>query len=107
MKSHFSLILLSTLQCNADCAYCFEDKTPDRLTLDRLGEMILQGTGLHGGKSLASLTIYWQGGEAMLLPPSWYEQAEELIRREAEARDKQVFTVCKATCWPTVPAGTK
>ncbi|MEZ5602480.1 MAG: hypothetical protein R3F36_16790 [Candidatus Competibacteraceae bacterium] len=42
-------------------------------------------------KSLASLTIYWQGGEAMLLPPSWYRQAEELIQREAEARGKQVF----------------
>ena len=33
MKSHFSLILLSTLQCNADCEYCFENKTDDRLTL--------------------------------------------------------------------------
>lgn len=41
-------------------------------------------------KSLASLTIYWQGGEAMLLPPSWYQQAHELIQREAEARGKQV-----------------
>ena len=40
MKSHFSLILLSTLQCNADCEYCFENKTTDRLTLDRLGEMV-------------------------------------------------------------------
>ena len=91
MKSHFSLILLSTLQCNADCAYCFEDKTPDRLTLDRLGEMIRKVLDYMVEKSLASLTIYWQGGEAMLLPPSWYEQAEELIRREAEARGKQVF----------------
>jgi radical SAM protein with 4Fe4S-binding SPASM domain len=42
-------------------------------------------------KSLASLTIYWQGGEAMLLPPSWYEQADALIQREAKARGKQVF----------------
>ncbi|MCB1778476.1 MAG: radical SAM protein, partial [Candidatus Competibacteraceae bacterium] len=83
MKSHFSLILLSTLQCNADCAYCFEDKTPDRLTLDRLGEMIRKVLDYMVEKSLASLTIYWQGGEAMLLPPSWYEQAEELIQREA------------------------
>lgn len=91
MKSHFSLVLLSTLQCNADCEYCFETKTPDRLTLDRLGEMIRKVLDYMVEKSLASLTIYWQGGEAMLLPPSWYEQAHELIQHEAEARGKQVF----------------
>ena len=91
MKSHFSLILLSTLQCNADCSYCFEDKTSDRLTLDRLGEMMRKVLDYMVEKSLASLTIYWQGGEAMLLPPSWYQQAYEMIQREAEARGKQVF----------------
>ncbi len=91
MKSHFSLILLSTLQCNADCEYCFENKTTDRLTLDRLGEMVRKVLDYMVEKSLTALTIYWQGGEAMLLPPSWYEQANDLIRREAEARGKQVF----------------
>ncbi len=90
MKSHFSLILLSTLQCNADCEYCFENKTDDRLTLDRLGELIRKVLDMMVEKSLASLTIYWQGGEAMLLPPSWYEQAHELIQREADARNKEV-----------------
>ena len=91
MKSHFSLVLLSTLQCNADCEYCFENKTTDRLTLDRLREMICKVLDYMVEKSLTSLTLYWQGGEAMLLPPSWYEQAHELIQREAEARGKQVF----------------
>ena len=91
MKSHISLILLSTLQCNADCEYCFETKTTDRLTLDRLGEMIRKILDYMVEKSLATLTIYWQGGEAMLLPPSWYEQANALIQREAEARGKHVL----------------
>lgn len=91
MKSHFSLILLSTLQCNADCEYCFENKTEDRLTLERLGEMIRKVLDYMVEKSLRSLTIYWQGGEAMLLPPSWYEQAHDLIRREADLRGKKVF----------------
>lgn len=90
MNSHFSLILLSTLQCNADCDYCFENKTSDRLTLDRLGEMIRKVLDYMVERSLDGLTIYWQGGEAMLLPPSWYEQANELIQREAEARGKDV-----------------
>ena len=90
MKSHISLILLSTLQCNADCEYCFEDKTADRLTHDRLVEMIRKVLDYMVEKSLATLNIYWQGGEAMLLPPSWYERAHEMIRREAEARGKEV-----------------
>lgn len=90
MKSHISLILLSTLQCNADCEYCFENKTTDRLTLDRLGEMIRKVLDYMVEKSLLTLNIYWQGGEAMLLPPSWYEQAHVLIQREAEARGKRV-----------------
>ena len=90
MKSHISLILLSTLQCNADCEYCFENKTTDRLTLDRLGEMIRKVLDYMVEKSLTGLNIYWQGGEAMLLPPSWYEQANDLIRREAELRGKRV-----------------
>ena len=91
MKSHFSLVLLSTLQCNADCEYCFENKTTDRLTLGQLAEMIRKVLDYMVEKSLASLTIYWQGGEAMLLPPDWYEQANALIQCEAEARGKQVF----------------
>jgi radical SAM protein with 4Fe4S-binding SPASM domain len=90
MKSHISLILLSTLQCNADCEYCFEDKTTDRLTLDRLEEMIRKVLDYMVEKSLKTLNIYWQGGEAMLLPPSWYEQANAMIQDLAEARGKQV-----------------
>lgn len=91
MKSHFSLVLLSTLQCNADCEYCFENKTSDRLTLERLEQMMVKVLDYMVEKSLQALTIYWQGGEAMLLPPRWYEQAHQLIQRLAEERDKQVF----------------
>ena len=36
----FSLILLPTLRCNADCDYCFEDKDGTWLTLDRLPVLI-------------------------------------------------------------------
>ena len=58
--------------------------------LDRLGEMIRKVLDYMVEKSLTGMNIYWQGGEAMLLPPSWYEQANDLIRREAEARGKRV-----------------
>jgi hypothetical protein len=34
--NHFSIILLPTNRRNVNCDYCFENKTGDRLTLDRL-----------------------------------------------------------------------
>jgi len=106
MKSHLSLILLSTLQCNADCEYCFETKTMDRLTLDRLGELIRKVLDYMVEKSLAVLTIYWQGGEAMLLPPRLVRAGQRTDPARGEARASRYSTACKATCWPTIPAGT-
>ena len=38
--SHFSIILLPTLGCNADCEYCFENKTDHHLSLDHLAVLI-------------------------------------------------------------------
>jgi len=83
---HFSLILLATLQCNADCAYCFEDKTEDRLTLPRLTEIIDKVLVYLEEEGIGTLTLYWQGGEALLLPPGWYAQAHERIQRAADRR---------------------
>lgn len=88
--THLSLILLPTLRCNADCDYCFEVKTSDSLTLDRLAlllEKVLAYMDEHG---IQKLTIYWQGGEVMMLPPEWYEQAHDVIQQAAVAKDKQI-----------------
>lgn len=64
----FSLILLPTLQCNADCDYCFEDKTDDRLSLTRLEILIDKVLDYLVLKAIGTLTIHWQGGEVMTLP---------------------------------------
>ena len=88
--NHFSLILLSTNQCNAACDYCFEDKTRDRLSLERLqviADKVLDHMDVH---RIGSLTIHWQGGEAMLLPPRWYRQAFALIQDAAAEHGKRV-----------------
>lgn len=88
--NHLSLVLLSTNQCNAACEYCFEDKTRDRLSQARLREIIgkvLDHMDAHG---IGALTINWQGGEAMLLSPSWYQDAFAWISETAEQRGKRV-----------------
>ncbi len=86
----FSLILLPTLKCNADCDYCFEDKTNDRLSLERLQVLIDKVLDHLVEKDIAGLMIHWQGGEAMTLPPSWFSQAHALIREAATARGRSV-----------------
>ncbi|MCE5335963.1 MAG: radical SAM protein [Desulfobacteraceae bacterium] len=87
----FSLILLPTLRCNADCDYCFERKSEHCLEIDQLG--IITGKVMDHMESIQrdSLCIYWQGGEVLTLPPDWYRRAYDLIGDMAEARGKRVF----------------
>jgi uncharacterized protein len=88
--SHFSLILLPTNKCNVACEYCFEDKTNDFMSHERLAIVIEKLLDHMERQAIAAMTIYWQGGEIMLLPPAWFERAHELIRKAADVRGKRI-----------------
>jgi len=88
--NHFSLILLPTNKCNVACEYCFEDKTNDFMSHERLAIVIDKLLDHMERKAIASMTIYWQGGEIMLLPPVWFERAHEMIQQAAAARGKRI-----------------
>jgi uncharacterized protein len=88
--NHFSVILLPTNKCNVNCDYCFEDKTRDNMTMDRLSILIDRVFDHMERSHVGALTIYWQGGEIMTMPPRWFEQAYEVIESSAQARNKQV-----------------
>ena len=88
--NHFSIILLPTNKCNVNCDYCFEDKTRDSMPLDRLSIVIDKVLDHMGRSRVGALTIYWQGGEIMTMPPSWFERAYEMIQTAAAARNKHV-----------------
>jgi radical SAM protein with 4Fe4S-binding SPASM domain len=81
----FSLILLPTLACNADCDYCFENKAGAILTLDQLSVLTHKVLQYLQHQTVQHLTIYWQGGEVMMLPPQWLEHAYHIIQRAADA----------------------
>lgn len=87
MEQHFSLILLPTLQCNAACDYCFENKGDEELSLDHLSILIRKVLDYMEEKVVQRLSIYWQGGEVMMLPLQWYEQAFHIIEQAAESRE--------------------
>ena len=88
--NHFSVILLPTNKCNVNCDYCFEDKTRDNMTMERLSVLIDKVLDPMERSRVSALTIYWQGGEIMTMPPRWFEQAYEVIQSAAQARKKQV-----------------
>jgi uncharacterized protein len=86
----FSLILLPTLRCDADCDYCFEKKTEHRLTLDRLSVVAKSVMDHLEQNNIETLSIYWQGGEVMTLSPEWMEEANAVIREIAERSNRKV-----------------
>lgn len=91
IAKHFSLILLPTLQCNAACEYCFENKVADQLSHERLDILSERVFDFLEEKQVDKLTIYWQGGEVMVLPPQWYEEAYRVIEERSR---KYSVTVC-------------
>lgn len=88
--NHFSLILLPTNKCNVACTYCFEDKTNDFMSHEQLSIMIDKVLDHMELKRIPSMTIYWQGGEIMMMPPSWIEKAHDIIQGAASRRGKQI-----------------
>jgi len=81
-----SIILLPTLNCNAACEYCFEQKSDAHLTtgaLRRITVAILDHMEVIGAQDAE---IYWQGDEVLLLGPLCFESAHELMCSEAAAR---------------------
>ena len=87
---HFSVILLPTNKCNVACDYCFEDKTDDFMSIEMLDEIIEKLLDHMDRKDVTALTIYWQGGEVMMLPPAWFERANDLIAEKAASRGRFV-----------------
>ena len=86
----FSIIMLPTLRCDADCDYCFEKKTEHHLSLDQLSVVVQKVMGHMEHDRLEALSMYWQGGEVMTLPPEWFEEANEIIQEIAYRRNRQV-----------------
>lgn len=86
----FSLILLPTLGCNAECDYCFESKSDHHLSLDQLPTIVQKVIDYMELNHFEAMSIYWQGGEVMTMSPKWFEQAHGIIQEIATRRNRQV-----------------
>ncbi len=83
------VILLPTLDCNVACDYCFEEKAPIRLSLDGLGRITGAILDHMDTTATGEAEIYWQGGEALLLGPAWFQSAYESMEAAATARGRR------------------
>ena len=86
----FSLILLPTLLCDADCEYCFEKKGGTPLSRDLLPEIFTKIFDFMDKRNTKELHVHWQGGEILTLPPEWVEDAGDRIDRTAKSNGKRV-----------------
>jgi radical SAM protein with 4Fe4S-binding SPASM domain len=82
----FSVILLPTSDCNVACEYCFERKEPHRLPLSLVPLLTRRLLDHLENQGIGECEIYWQGGEAMIMGPSWFEDAGQLMDRAAKER---------------------
>jgi radical SAM protein with 4Fe4S-binding SPASM domain len=85
----FSVILLPTSECNVACDYCFENKEAHRLPpalLPLLTRRLLDHLEHEG---IEECEIYWQGGEAMIMGPTWFADAGRLMDAAAAARGRR------------------
>jgi uncharacterized protein len=86
----FSLILLPTLQCDADCEYCFEKKGGRPLSPDVFPEIFAKLFAFMDERNAQELHVHWQGGEILTLSPKWVQDAGARIGHSAETHGKQV-----------------
>jgi radical SAM protein with 4Fe4S-binding SPASM domain len=74
-----SIILLPTLECNVTCDYCFEEKSKISLPLEQVPLLTEHLIEHMQSKKSVEANLYWQGGEVMLLGPTWFERAGEIM----------------------------
>ena len=86
----FSLVLLPTLKCDADCDYCFETKTGGLLSPDALSVVVSRVLDHLEENRMETLAVYWQGGEVMTLSPRWFADAYESTGKAADAKNKRI-----------------
>jgi uncharacterized protein len=75
------LVLQPTPFCNINCSYCYlpNRQSTRRMSLDTLDQTFRWV--FSGGLARAPFTLLWHAGEPLVLPVSFYETADELLRQ--------------------------
>lgn len=66
-------VWVTSLSCNANCVYCFQSKDRSLTSLEDAKKIVIKLSRFLE-KGTRFINIYFQGGEAMELPPEWYSE---------------------------------
>ncbi len=75
-----SIIFVPTFHCNCNCAYCFEPRTRESMSLEDLETVFSRISSYLSRSGVKSVDVYWQGGEITVLSPEWCLTAGRMIR---------------------------
>jgi uncharacterized protein len=75
-----SIIFVPTFNCNCNCAYCFEPRSHESISLEELSTVFSRVSSYLAGSGVRQVDVYWQGGEVMVLSPQWCLDAGRLIK---------------------------
>jgi uncharacterized protein len=82
--NQFSILMSPTFRCNADCEYCFENKTSDVMKLEDF-ELIFERTATYlRQQEIADVKIVWTGGEIFTMAPEWLLRAHDIVQKVGE-----------------------
>ena len=82
--NHFSVLMAPTFRCNADCEYCFENKTSDVMELEDFERIMPKIVTYLLHQEVTELKLLWTGGEILTMSPEWLLRAHEICRKIAE-----------------------
>jgi uncharacterized protein len=75
------LVIQPTPFCNLDCSYCY---LPDRQNTRKMSKQTLEQTidwVFSSGLVRQPFTLLWHAGEPLVVPPTFYDHAAELLAR--------------------------
>lgn len=76
----FSVLMSPTFRCNADCEYCFENKTSGVMKLNDFERIVRKLAAYFHEHQVRELKLYWQGGEIFTMEPEWLLRAHDICR---------------------------
>jgi sulfatase maturation enzyme AslB (radical SAM superfamily) len=87
---HLALILRPTNEWSVACDDRCADETREVMSLAELSIVTDKLLDHMDRRAIDSLTISWQGGGVMLVPPDWFVRAQAIIGEAAARRRKRV-----------------
>jgi uncharacterized protein len=77
------LILQSTPFCNLDCSYCYLPNRTDRRRMERDVLALVADRIVRAGWLATDAAVIWHAGEPLVVPPSYYDAAIEMLNDAA------------------------